>query len=296
MMDFYLKYVKRNNKGEMVVRGLPPEMKQLFKDAGVKPKELKDPETAKWLIEIMNDALAKMPVITEDAPPPPDAGAYEEVLRVEAMYDFHAQQEGDLSFSKGDIVILHQKYDNGWADGEFNGAKGQFPFNYVKELPPEPRKAPPPAPAPRSFPEPTVAAAEPVAAVPEAPAAAAPAPPPMPVAAPAPPPPPPSGPKPPAAPKPPSAASKPVASDASSGSGGRGFSANDLASGASRLRKVENTDPPAGGKKDLKNLTAAERTNMLDIISSAMNARRKDIVEDDDDDDDDGWSDEEDDW
>lgn len=284
VMEFYLKYVKRNNKGEMVVKGLPEEWKMLFKDAGVKPKELKDPKTASWLIGLMNDILAG------------NVGGGEEVLRAEAQFPFDAVQEGDLNFQKGDIITVLQKYDNGWADGELNGRTGQFPYNYVKELPPEPARKPPPAaprpPAPPSDGPPSDSAPPAPEPVPEAApvAAAAPPPPPMPAAnAPKPPPPPPAGAKKPAAPPPP--ANKPAAADA----GGRGFSANDLASGATKLRKVENTPPPAGGKKELKDLTETERTNMLDIISAAMNARRKDIDEDGDgDDDDDGWDD--DDW
>lgn len=40
-------------------------------------------------------------------------------------------QDGDLSFSAGDqIVILSQ--DGQWWRGELNGSEGQFPFNYVQ--------------------------------------------------------------------------------------------------------------------------------------------------------------------
>jgi hypothetical protein len=307
VMEFYIKYVKRNANGEMVVRGLPPEWKQLFKDAGVKPKELQDPKTASWLIGLMNDILSGAVGNVSDTGASSDAGATAaaaddvSVLRVEALYDFNAVQEGDLNFSKGSIIVVRNVLDNGWAEGECNGAFGQFPYNYVKELPPEP-KAPPPAPIP-ARPAPAAPAA-PTNMAPAAPVAAAVADAPISANAPAPPPPPPpapvgGGPK---APPPPPAAAPAAATGGPAGappppavsakpSPGKSL-LDDIAAGK-QLRKVADTPAPAQ-KKELSQLTAGERSNMLDIISAAMNARRKDI--DDNNDDGDGdWDDWEDD-
>ncbi|CAO3673868.1 unnamed protein product [Umbelopsis vinacea] len=54
---------------------------------------------------------------------------------VTALYDYAAQAEGDLSFSKGDRIELVQKTDdvNDWWTGRYNGVTGVFPGNYVTE-------------------------------------------------------------------------------------------------------------------------------------------------------------------
>lgn len=48
---------------------------------------------------------------------------------VTALYDYAAQAEGDLSFSKGDRIELLQKTDdvNDWWTGRYNGITGVFP-------------------------------------------------------------------------------------------------------------------------------------------------------------------------
>jgi amphiphysin len=50
-------------------------------------------------------------------------------LYVTALYDYAAQAEGDLSFSKGDRIELLQKTDdvNDWWTGRYNGITGVFP-------------------------------------------------------------------------------------------------------------------------------------------------------------------------
>jgi hypothetical protein len=49
------------------------------------------------------------------------------INKVIAKYDFTAQEEGDLSFRKGDIIKIINKTDNDtdWWQGELNGEVGQ---------------------------------------------------------------------------------------------------------------------------------------------------------------------------
>ena len=47
-----------------------------------------------------------------------------------AICDFTAQQEGDLSFKKGDIIYVYDTNGNWWK-GTCNGAYGLIPSNYV---------------------------------------------------------------------------------------------------------------------------------------------------------------------
>ncbi|XP_014259643.1 E3 ubiquitin-protein ligase SH3RF1 isoform X2 [Cimex lectularius] len=51
-----------------------------------------------------------------------------------ALYDYSSKEPGDLSFEKGDFIILKQMIDNNWYQGEANGKIGKFPMNYVQVI------------------------------------------------------------------------------------------------------------------------------------------------------------------
>eukprot|EP00158_Paraphelidium_tribonemae_P002864 Partr_v1_DN25735_c0_g1_i2_m74576 putative Actin-associated protein len=72
-------------------------------------------------------AIAKKP-----APPPPGRGA----RKAKVLFDFDAQQPGDLSIHVGDVVdVLDQGSDGSeWWKGRVNGREGSFPGNYVALL------------------------------------------------------------------------------------------------------------------------------------------------------------------
>nr|XP_056712131.1 intersectin-2 [Euleptes europaea] len=52
--------------------------------------------------------------------------------QVIAMYDYSANNEDELSFSKGQLINVLNKDDADWWQGEVNGVSGLFPSNYVK--------------------------------------------------------------------------------------------------------------------------------------------------------------------
>ncbi|XP_033101444.1 uncharacterized protein LOC117104671 [Anneissia japonica] len=49
-----------------------------------------------------------------------------------ALYSFTAQSPKELSFNKGDTIILTRKIDNNWYEGEQYGRVGIFPVSYVE--------------------------------------------------------------------------------------------------------------------------------------------------------------------
>uniref|UniRef100_T1J1Q5 RING-type E3 ubiquitin transferase n=1 Tax=Strigamia maritima TaxID=126957 RepID=T1J1Q5_STRMM len=59
-----------------------------------------------------------------------------------ALYSFEAKDPGDLSFKKGDIVLLRKKMDHNWYQGELDGKHGFFPANYVQVMTPLPAHIP----------------------------------------------------------------------------------------------------------------------------------------------------------
>jgi hypothetical protein len=51
---------------------------------------------------------------------------------VTALYDYDATTEDELSFKEGDQIVVIQKDQGGWWEGELRGKRGWIPANYVK--------------------------------------------------------------------------------------------------------------------------------------------------------------------
>eukprot|EP01114_Cavostelium_apophysatum_P001380 TRINITY_DN1118_c0_g1_i4.p1 TRINITY_DN1118_c0_g1~~TRINITY_DN1118_c0_g1_i4.p1 ORF type:complete len:974 (+),score=354.12 TRINITY_DN1118_c0_g1_i4:131-3052(+) len=49
-----------------------------------------------------------------------------------ALFDYEGTSQSELSFRKGDLIIIHEKLDRGWLRGEFNGRVGHVPADFVK--------------------------------------------------------------------------------------------------------------------------------------------------------------------
>ncbi|KAI8363113.1 hypothetical protein B0O80DRAFT_432756 [Mortierella sp. GBAus27b] len=84
-------------------------------------------------INSINSSLQTQASKKGPPPPIPKRLGQKTVL---ALYDYDAQQEGDLSFRKDDrIELIERTADvNGWWTGKLNGRQGIFPGNYVQEL------------------------------------------------------------------------------------------------------------------------------------------------------------------
>ncbi|BFZ63847.1 hypothetical protein YB2330_004984 [Saitoella coloradoensis] len=69
-------------------------------------------------------------------PPPPFKRAISNEIWVTALYDYSAQQTGDLSFREGDRVrVTKRGEEGGWWEGSVEGGEGgvgSFPSTYVK--------------------------------------------------------------------------------------------------------------------------------------------------------------------
>ncbi|XP_060113260.1 nostrin [Heteronotia binoei] len=55
-----------------------------------------------------------------------------------ALYDYQTEREDELCLKKGDVIVIHQKDDDGWWHGCLNGKRGIFPATYVEEISPCP--------------------------------------------------------------------------------------------------------------------------------------------------------------
>ncbi|ORZ09382.1 hypothetical protein BCR41DRAFT_381662 [Lobosporangium transversale] len=76
--------------------------------------------------------------VKKGPPPPPMPKKLHEPgpKMVVALYDYDAQQPGDLSFRKDDRIELVERTasSNDWWTGKLNGQQGLFPGNYVQEI------------------------------------------------------------------------------------------------------------------------------------------------------------------
>lgn len=55
---------------------------------------------------------------------------------VKARFNFKQNNEDELSFSKGDLIVVTRQEEGGWWEGTLNGKTGWFPSNYVREIKP----------------------------------------------------------------------------------------------------------------------------------------------------------------
>ncbi|NXK44780.1 SH319 protein, partial [Chauna torquata] len=54
--------------------------------------------------------------------------------KAKALYDFHGENEDELSFKAGDIITELESVDEDWMSGEIQGKSGMFPKNFVQIL------------------------------------------------------------------------------------------------------------------------------------------------------------------
>ncbi|CAL2044735.1 unnamed protein product [Caenorhabditis brenneri] len=53
---------------------------------------------------------------------------------VQGLFDFNPQESEELAFKRGDVIILIDKSDPNWWEGQLNNRRGIFPSNYVCQL------------------------------------------------------------------------------------------------------------------------------------------------------------------
>ncbi|XP_023316913.1 intersectin-2 isoform X3 [Trichogramma pretiosum] len=54
--------------------------------------------------------------------------------KVMALYPYKAQNDDELSFEKGDVIVVLSKDEDSWWRGDLNGTTGVFPSNYVSSM------------------------------------------------------------------------------------------------------------------------------------------------------------------
>ncbi|XP_075552578.1 dynamin associated protein 160 [Dermacentor variabilis] len=71
---------------------------------------------------------------SRNSPVPATFGSSTRGEQVRALFPFIGQQDDELSFQKGEILVVLSKEDASWWKGEIAGRVGLFPANYVEPL------------------------------------------------------------------------------------------------------------------------------------------------------------------
>ncbi|OAD08469.1 hypothetical protein MUCCIDRAFT_116620, partial [Mucor lusitanicus CBS 277.49] len=90
-----------------------------------------------------NQARSSLPAPPISTPQPPAPAVPSKLPLYKAIYPFQPQEEGEVSFQKGDTMEIVEKDENGWWLARINGKDGWVPSNYLEEC-----AAPAPAPPP----------------------------------------------------------------------------------------------------------------------------------------------------
>jgi len=85
--------------------------------------------TKNILVRSPSNSLSNIPQLTPILPP----NISNKSILCIALFDFQAEQEGDLTFKINDIIKII-KQQGPWWEGELNGHTGLFPSNYVRVL------------------------------------------------------------------------------------------------------------------------------------------------------------------
>jgi len=70
------------------------------------------------------------------------ADCLDNVQFIQAKHQFIGSEEDELSYNKGDVIVVTKKDDGGWWEGTLDGKIGWFPSNYGKEIDADPEPTP----------------------------------------------------------------------------------------------------------------------------------------------------------
>jgi len=100
----------------------------------VLPEKKEKPTGASAPSTTTTSATAPAPTPTTtatSAPPPARPLPTRKQERCRGLYNFQGEDDTELSFKKGDVIVVTGKQGEWW-EGELNGKKGLFPANYVQ--------------------------------------------------------------------------------------------------------------------------------------------------------------------
>ncbi|CAL9729327.1 class E vacuolar protein-sorting machinery protein Hse1p [Monosporozyma unispora] len=108
-----------------------------------KKSNKEEEEEDKELAEVMRLSLQEyestkqqQPVQQNEIPIPQKSNENQtsQLKRVKAMYDLNSKEQDELSFHKGDVIVVLEQVYRDWWRGSLHGKIGIFPLNYVTPI------------------------------------------------------------------------------------------------------------------------------------------------------------------
>jgi len=106
----------------------------MYSEAGGKLETIKNSAPAFSVTKSTTTVTRSAPAVPQSTvlspPPPPPSVA--RVDRCRGLYDFDAGNGGELSFRKGDVMVIRKRVNEDWFEADLNGLVGLVPVNYVE--------------------------------------------------------------------------------------------------------------------------------------------------------------------
>ncbi|XP_024221400.1 endophilin-A isoform X11 [Bombus vosnesenskii] len=122
-----------------ILRTLTETLLEKKDEAANKPKMEFIPKT---LADLHVDALPTSDAMNASPLPSPSKSPARTPMTRQpcctALYDFEAENPGELGFKENDTITLTKKIDENWFEGSLNGRTGYFPVTYVQVVVPLP--------------------------------------------------------------------------------------------------------------------------------------------------------------
>lgn len=110
-------YLQFFETGTTMMRDLVEKLDEIVAEAGERPRERR-------VVQSYDEE--------EEEPIFDDGASSGDGPCCKAVFEFDAENEGELSFPEGAIINLTSRLDENWLEGEFKGSAGIFPSSYVE--------------------------------------------------------------------------------------------------------------------------------------------------------------------
>uniref|UniRef100_A0A665U156 SH3-domain GRB2-like 3a n=1 Tax=Echeneis naucrates TaxID=173247 RepID=A0A665U156_ECHNA len=136
LIEAALEYHQQSSE---ILAELSGKLKTRISTANSQPKREFKPKSIRNSLETLDNSQQNGLTYNSSAK---STGTASEILDqpcCRSLYDFEPENEGELGFKEGDMVILTNQIDENWYEGMINGESGFFPINYVEVIVPLPQ-------------------------------------------------------------------------------------------------------------------------------------------------------------